>query len=108
MDFMQSCIDGLVAMVYKLQQKCPLKYILVKNVGFWDLVKMAYEKETDQLKGMLRTTIAYLVDQERVNEQDCDEIILQYAHFIDDVLQKKHSAFADFNPLCDWVDTLLQ
>ncbi len=101
MDFRRSCRDGLVAMVDKLQQKSPLKYILVKNMGFLDPVKMADENETEQLKGMLRRTLAYLVDQGRINEQDCDEIILQYAHFIDGVVQKKHSAFADFNPLCD-------
>ncbi len=107
MDFRRSCRDGLVAMVDKLQQKSPLKYILVKNMGFLDPVKMADENETEQLKGMLRRTLAYLVDQGRINEQDCDEIILQYAHFIDGVVQKNHSAFADFNPLCDRVDTLL-
>lgn len=89
MDFRRSCRDGLVAMVDKLQQKSPLKYILVKNMGFLDPVKMADENATDQLKGMLRRTLAYLVDQGRINEQDCDEIILQYAHFIDDVVQKK-------------------
>ncbi|KAK9952663.1 hypothetical protein ABG768_018477 [Culter alburnus] len=106
MDFRRSCRDGLVAMVDKLQQKSPLKYILVKNMGFLDPVNMANE-ETDQLKGMLRRTLAYLVDQGRINEQDCDEIIQQYAHFLDDVVQKNHSAFADFNSLSDRVDTLL-
>lgn len=58
-------------------------------MGCLDLVKMAYEKETDQLKKMLRRTLAYLVDQGRVNEQECDKIILRYAHFIDDIVQKK-------------------
>ncbi|ROL42292.1 Extracellular calcium-sensing receptor [Anabarilius grahami] len=106
MDFRWFCRDGLVAMVDKLQQKSPLKYILVKNMGFLDPVNMANE-ETDQLKGMLRRTLAYLVDQGRINEQDCDKIIQQYAHFLDDVLQKNHSAFADFNSLSDRVDTLL-
>lgn len=89
MDFRRSCRDGLAAMVEKLQQKSPLKYILVKTTGFLDPVKMADENATDQLKGMLRRTLAYLVDQGRINEQDCDEIILEYAHFIDDVVQKK-------------------
>ncbi|KAK9975597.1 hypothetical protein ABG768_020842 [Culter alburnus] len=57
MDFRRSCRDGLVAMVDKLQQKSPLKYILVINMGFLDPVNMANE-ETDQLKGMLRRTLA--------------------------------------------------
>ncbi|KAL0147060.1 hypothetical protein M9458_057584, partial [Cirrhinus mrigala] len=107
MDFRYSCRDGLLAMVDKLQQKSPLKYILVENMGFLDPVKMADENETDQLQSMLRRTLAYVVDQGRINEQDCDEMILQYAHFIDDVMQKKHSAFSDCNPLSDRVDTLL-
>ncbi|KAL1246699.1 hypothetical protein QQF64_034367 [Cirrhinus molitorella] len=107
MNFRRSCRDGLVGMVDKLQQKSPLKYILVKNMGFLDPVKMSDENETDLLKGMLRRTLAYLVDHGRVNDQDCDEILLQYAHFIDDVVQKNNSTFAEFNPLCDRVDTLL-
>ncbi|KAK0133126.1 hypothetical protein N1851_031497 [Merluccius polli] len=102
-----SCKECFLAVVDKLLQKSPLNYTLVKNLSFLDPTKMAEKTAVRLCTGELRKALGYLVEQGRVKEQDCDNILFQYTSFVDDVVQKNHSVFADFNQLSDRVDTFL-
>lgn len=51
--------------------------------------------------------LLYLVNSNRVKEEDCDDIIRQYSYFIDDIVQALHAEFVNFDPVQDRVDTFL-
>ena len=96
----------LLAIVQKLLLKSPLNYSLVSNLSFLDPRKMLSATKELSIR-RLKRALSYLVDQNRVRETDCDDIIREYSQFVDDVVESNHSTFADFDPVNNRVDTLL-
>ena len=55
----------------------------------------------------LKRALNYLVNQKRIKEDICDEVVQQYKQFVDEVVEGNQSGFSEFNPLTDRVDSLL-
>jgi len=85
MQFKLECRDFLVAIVMKIMDKGPLKFALARNLAFLDPREMgttAKDKNLDRCKAVLRQ----LNKADRVSDNDVDEIIQQYSHYIDEIV----------------------
>lgn len=85
----------------------PLKYSLVLHISFLDPREMAGTNGKMLCTAKLKKALTYLVNSHRVKEEDCDDILQQYSHLIDDTVQAQHSEFVKFYPVQDSVDTFL-
>ena len=105
MEFRQSAKAFVVAIVSRLLTKCPLTYTLVRNMPFLDPRLMASKKEDCQSK--LKRVLTVLVEANRVDERDCDDILHQYRNYLDEIQTADISVFSNFKPSESRIDTLL-
>ena len=107
LEFRVACKACLVSIVKKLLEKSPLKYSLVSNLRFLDPRMMCNLEAKDLCIKLLKRALTYLVNQKRIKEEICDEVVQQYQQFVDEVVEGNQSGFSEFNPLTDRVDSLL-
>lgn len=98
LEFRMACRSFLQSLVCKLLMKSPLNYKLVKNLSVFDPRYMAADDERDRNKVKLRNLIQHLIDANRIHEQDADVIIQQYTRYVDEIVAKDKSKYADFLP----------
>ena len=88
-------------------KKSPLKYSLVSNLRFLDPPMMCNLEAKDLCIKCLKKALNYLVNQKRIKEETCDEVVQQYKQCVHEVVEGNQSGFSEFNPLTDRVDSLL-
>jgi len=106
MQFKLECRDFLAAIVKKIMDKAPLKYTLARNLAFLDPREMgatAKEKNLDRCKAVLRQ----LNEADRVSDNDVDEIVQQYSHYIDEIVVPRCAEFRNFCVSTSRLDELL-
>jgi hypothetical protein len=53
---------------------------------------------------MLKKVLAFLVQLQKVNERDCDDIISEFSGYLDTIPVVGSDKFCNFNPVCTRVD----
>ena len=105
MRFRDDCKNALVAATDKLLVKSPLKYVMTRNLACLDPRMMA--SDSHGCVSSFRRVLHKLADLHQVNEADCDLIGWQFAAFMDEVVTPNNSAFKEFSPDNDRLDTFL-
>ena len=101
LEFRVACKECLVSIVKKLLKKSPLNYSLVSNLRFLDPRMMCNVEAKDLCIKWLKRALNYLINQKRIKEEICDEVVQQCKQFVDEVVEGNQSGFLEFNPLTD-------
>lgn len=93
----------LVELLTKLLHKAPVNHLLVRNMQCLDPRMMVSKKNqcVEKMKSILHTLAA----ANQVDVSICDKVLQDFREFLD--VAAASSAFADFDPMSDRVDTLL-
>lgn len=67
------------AAVAKLLEKCPLRYSLVRNLGWVDPTQIV--QNPDKCKRKLKVCLEHLVSAKQMKEGNCDDILKQFSDF---------------------------
>ena len=105
MQFRMECRACLIAVLAKLQEKCPASYSLVRHLSCLSPINMAKEKEACSLK--FKKILTLLVNSGRVLEKDCDSLLQEYNLFLDNIPVFGSLRFSNFSVTHDRVDNLL-
>ena len=81
MEFRIDCRKFLISTLKKILMKCPLIYSLVRNMSALDPREMANNRIGcgERMKKVLNV----LVNAGKIKEQTCDDILQEYASFLD-------------------------
>ena len=90
------CQKFVVGMLQNLTNKNPINYSLVRSSSCFDPRKMA-SKPSDCQKS-LKKVLVNLVERNVISDNKCDDIILQFNHFLENVVSVNPSAFNTFDP----------
>lgn len=99
------CQKFVVGMLQNLMNKNPINYSLVRSSSCFDPRKMA-SKPSDCQKS-LKKVLVNLVERNVISDNKCDDIILQFNHFLENVVSVNPSAFNTFDPEKSRLDTFL-
>lgn len=104
LDFRVSCKNWLKATVAKLLNKTAVQYSLANNLSCLDprLIQET-EKNVTRMKSILRL----LVQCNRVDPNEVDEMLRQYTDYNAAMREKELSKFQQFDPVKSRVDSLL-
>ena len=83
MEFRMSAMIFLEEVLKKVLNKCPLTYSLVKNLS--SLNPKAMAAIPDECRAHFKKVVALLEANKKVREDDCDRILIQYGHFLDQI-----------------------
>ena len=95
MEFRMSVMKFLEELVKKVLNKCPLSYSLVRNLS--SLNPKAMAARPDECRAHFKKVIALLECNKKVREEDCDCILIQYGHFLDQIPVIGSEQFAGFS-----------
>lgn len=95
LDFRMGCREFLVAMVYKILERSPVKFPIVRLLSWLDPGQMVQEQQRQNNIKKLSRTLNIMTDAGRVQESQCDAILSQYGQFLDKVMADS-SEFASF------------
>ena len=101
-DFLMQCKAMYVAIVVKLQEKCPLRYDVVRHMDCLNPKKMASKPDhsTTHFKKLLLTFVASGV----VAESECDSLIGLFRNYLSTTVQENEFAFKNFDYVSCGVD----
>ena len=107
MEFRLQCKDFIDAVVKKVLFKCPIVYSLVRNLSCLSPKEMA--TNPDAAKTKFKKVMVLLSSNQRVKDDDCDQIIQQYTAFVDSIPAFGSEKFLTFTHTSehDRVDELL-
>lgn len=106
MEFRRSCKAFLIAMVAKLLEKAPIKYPLVRALSCFDPRVLA-ASEVKTVKSSMKNIVDCLVEADRLQESQCDDIMNEFEHFAADTVPKSKQMFASFDPSADRLDKFM-
>ena len=95
LQFRMSCKKFLVKCVEKLLDKSPLSYSFVRSASAFDPNFMVSNQEESLAK--LKRAVSVLNNCNRVADNDCDDVIWQYQHFVDNVVKTNEMEFRNFS-----------
>lgn len=90
------CQKFLKSMLQSLMKKNPINYSLVRASTCFDPRKM-FSKPTDCQKS-LKQVLVHFVENNLIDDKECDDIVLQFKNFLDDIVMIYPSAFKTFEP----------
>ncbi|GBL88251.1 hypothetical protein AVEN_22110-1 [Araneus ventricosus] len=99
------CKKFIIKLLRSIMEKCPVNYSVVRNSACIDPRLMASNGNKCLTK--MKSILNYLAQKKKVEENDCDEINLQFSDFLDSVVKENSVQFSLFDPrTCD-LDTFL-
>ena len=104
MEFRMERKTCLVQLLEKILEKCPVSYSLVRHLSCLNPVKMASNKENCSAK--FKKVLRLLIYAERVEEEDCNTLLQQFATFLESIPDFESERFANFQSAEDRVITL--
>ena len=105
MEFRQSAKAFVVSMLSRLLMKSPLTYTLVRNLSFLDPRLMV--TSTEGCKTKFKRVLNVLIEANRVDEKDCDDILNQFGRYMEEIPTRDVSVFSNFKPSESRLDTLM-
>lgn len=105
MEFRQSAKAFIITILSRLLIKNPLTFRLVRNMSFLDPRLMF--NSGDDCKKKFKVVLNVLVEANRVDESDCDDILGQFSRYIEEIQTKHVTAFSSFKPAESRIDTLM-
>ena len=102
MEFRIDCRTFLISTLMKVLMKCPLTYSLVRNMSALDPREMANNPSVCREK--MKKVLNVLVNAGKTKEQHCDDILQEYASFLDKIPVIGSNLFLSFNPKTQRVD----
>ena len=105
MDFKMKSKQCLATAVAKIQEKCPLKYSMTRNLSCLDPVCLA--KDRKDCATRFKRILNKLVDLNQIRENQCDRIQREYETFLDDTVAKNASCFLDYDYSEERIDMFL-
>ena len=103
--FKRECKDVVVLLIQKLQERCPLKYSIVRNSSALSPKSMVEEKQLSKMK--FQGLVERLCKLKWLNADEADDAKRQYDEFVDTECPKHQEKFASFDKSCDSVDVFL-
>ena len=102
MEFRIDCRKFLMSTLKKILIKCPLIYSLVRNMSALDPREMANNHSgcAEKMKKVLNV----LVNASKIKEQTCDDILQEYASFLDRIPVIGSNFFLSFSPKTQRID----
>ena len=104
MEFTMERKTCLIQLLENMLEKCPASYSLVRHLSCLNPVKMASNKEDSLAK--FKKVLRLLVNAERVEEEECDTLLQQFAMFLESIPVFGSERFANFQSAEDRLDTL--
>ena len=105
MDFKMKSKQCLATSVAKIQEKCPLKYSMTRNLSCLDPVCLA--KDRKDCATRFKRILNKLVDLNQIRENQCDRIKREYETFLDDTVAKNASCVLDYDYSEERIDMFL-
>ena len=99
-DFRKECKNFLIAVVVKLQDKCPLKYALVRNMRCLDPRKFANKEDC---KKKMKKVLRCMIDAKRITDENGDLVLGQFTDFLQTTALEQSAS--SFDPSSDRIDT---
>ncbi|KAL8560069.1 hypothetical protein ACOMHN_041538 [Nucella lapillus] len=96
--FRGDCKQFLITLVHKLLLKAPIKFPLVRSIGFLDLRLMAQKSEKANNTKKLTQTLNIMTSASRVKDSVCDQVLSQFDRFLNSVLSDHSLQFSSFDP----------
>jgi hypothetical protein len=94
LEFRVQSISFLKQIVHKLLEKLPLK--LTKAMTAFNPRRMASLDKRGSNKILLKTLLQILIDKNRFQESEADNVTQQYLKYIDEVVAEQQSRFTSF------------
>ena len=102
LQFVVECKYFLAALAKKLMHKSPVTFNFVHLLNFLD--PRLQVSSPCQCTEKLKKVLAFLVQLQKVNERDCDDIISEFSGYLDTIPVVGSDKFCNFNPVCTRVD----
>ncbi|KAL8602788.1 hypothetical protein ACOMHN_055171 [Nucella lapillus] len=96
--FRGDCKQFLITLVHKLLLKAPIKFPLVRSIGFLDPRLMAQKSEKANNTKKLTQTLNIMTSASRVKDSVCDQVLSQFDRFLNSVLSDHSLQFSSFDP----------
>ncbi|KAL8603538.1 hypothetical protein ACOMHN_052767 [Nucella lapillus] len=96
--FRGDCKQFLITLVHKLLLKAPIKFPLVRSIGFLDPRLMAQKSEKANNTKKLTQTLNIMTSESRVKDYVCDQVLSQFDRFLNSVLSDHSLQFSSFDP----------
>lgn len=103
--FKKECVAMLVAIVQKLQEKIPLKHLLVRCTSYLDPHQMAHNKEECSLR--LSGVVDKLYENKWITSNDADLAKKEYDTFLESVQHEYKDDFLMYDVKSKRIDNLL-
>ena len=104
-EFKKECKQIIIALLQKLQERCPLKYSIVRNASSLSPNEMVQNKEISTLK--FKALAERLSKLKWLSTDEADDAKQQYDEFVGSECVKFREKFESFNELSDSVDKFL-
>lgn len=102
LEFKLECKEFVVKVVKKLLEKSPGSYSLVRYLSALNPKEMANNPIASKSK--FKKCLNHLVNVNRVDERECDGILMEFEQLIGDIPSIGNSLFTTFNPYADRLD----
>ena len=105
LEYRMECKAFLIAVVKKMLDKSPLTYSLARNMACLNPRNMA-NNPTDCID-KFKKVLGLLTNNGKVKERDCEIVLQQFTHFLDEIPAFGSEKFLQFEKTTDRVDVLL-
>ena len=101
----KACSSMLKAIVEKMQEKCPLKYLVVRNASCLEPTSMINQPEVNKMQ--FSALVANLYSCKWIVEKSTDRVKLQYDDFLSLICKQNRDTFLQFKWKEDRLDEFL-
>ena len=103
--FKRECKQAIIVLIQKLQERCPLRYSIVRNSSALSPNSMVEEKELSKMK--FQGLLEWLCKLKWLTADEADNANQQFDEVVDTECPKHREKFASFDKLSDAVDVFL-
>ncbi|XP_063218747.1 uncharacterized protein LOC134529009 [Bacillus rossius redtenbacheri] len=89
------CQKFVLTILESLMAKCPVNYSLVRNAACIDPSQMARDSASCSRK--MKCVLTYFVQKKAIAAEDCDDILIQFNDFLENVVGPSSSEFLNYD-----------
>lgn len=89
------CQKFVLTLLESLMAKCPVNYSLVRNASCIDPSQMA--KDPIGCSRKMKSILMYFVQKKKIAAEDCDDILIQFSEFLENVVGQSPSEFLNYD-----------